>query len=329
MPQKEIPNRVSSPTAAPGLDERLSLDPGLMEALHRVGPRHYVRLVIFLILYLGTAGAAFWLAQAWDGSVWVYVANIPFYLLAAASLHGISLFTHEGVHGSLSRRPWWNRALSIACAQPVLQNYSAYKVLHLKHHNHLGEAGDPDHYANYTSWTWLEFAMHWGRLIIGYPVYIVAIPILGFRHGTSSARRWIIFETCLLAILVAGAVCSIPWLLLIHGWLIPMLIINTLVNIRGMSQHTFLEHQSDMVLGTRSILTNPVTAFFMCNENYHLEHHLYPGIPWYNLPRLHQTLRDDLKALGAPFIRSYFAFVCEFVVKSLRRSPLGKAKLRG
>jgi len=311
------------------LGERVYFDPKLTEALHQLGPRHYVRLLIFLVLYLGTAYTAFRLAQEYRGSGWVYVVNIPFYLAAAASLHGISLFTHEGVHGTLSVRAWWNRALSIACAQPVLQNYSAYKVLHLKHHHHLGQEGDPDHYANYTSWTWLQFTMHWGRLIIGYPVYIVAIPILGYRQGISSARRWIVFEVCLLILLVTAAILTLPWLFLLHGWLIPMLVINTLVNIRGMSQHTFLEHQSDPILGTRSILTNRVTAFFMCNENYHLEHHLYPGIPWYNLPRLHQMLRDDLTARGAPFIRSYFAFVCEFVAKSLRRSPLGKAHTRG
>jgi len=305
------------------------LDPRLMQALHRVGLSHYVRLASFLGLYLGTAYAAFWLAQNLPDSVWAYLANMPLYLLAAASLHGISLFTHEGVHGTLSPRPWWNRTLSIACALPVLQNYSAYKVLHLKHHHHLGQEGDPDHYANYTSWTWLEFAMHWGRLIIGYPVYIVAIPILGFRQGTSSARRWIVFEVFLLVLLIAGAMLALPWTWLLHGWLIPMVIINTLVNIRGMSQHTFLEHQSDTVLGTRSILTNRITAFFMCNENYHLEHHLYPGVPWCNLPRLHQALRNELVARGAPYIRSYFAFVCEFVVKSLRRSPLGKANPRG
>ena len=58
-----------------------------------------------------------------------------------------------------------------------------------------------------------------------------------------------------------------------------------------MSQHTLLEHHADPVLGTRSILTNRVTAFFMCNENYHLEHHLYPGVPWYNLPRLHAEMK--------------------------------------
>jgi fatty acid desaturase len=304
--------------------EKVHLDPKLLDGLRHPGHQHYARLAIFVILYFVSAAAALLMVRKFGGSHWVYAVNITFYLLAAASLHGISLFTHEGVHGTLSARPWWNRALSIACAQPVLQNFSAYKVLHLKHHHHLGQEGDPDHYANYTSWTWLEFLMHWGRLIIGYPAYITMIPILGYRHGNASARRWIIFEVCLLVALVTVAVIFVPWLWLLHCWLIPMLVINTMVNIRGMSQHTFLEHQSDTILGTRSILTNPVTAFFMCNENYHLEHHLYPSIPWYNLPRLHRLLRDELVARGAPFINSYFAFVREFFVKSLRRSPLGK-----
>jgi fatty acid desaturase len=299
-----------------------------VEELRGDGHRTYVRLALFLGFYLAAASAAISTARVFGGSAWVYAGNIPFYVLAAASLHGISLFTHEGVHGILSHRAWWNRALSIACAQPVLQNYSAYKVLHLKHHNHLGQEGDPDHYANYTRWTWLQFMMHWGRLILGYPAYIAAIPILGFRQGTRSARRWIVFEIFLLCVLVTLAILFVPRMWLVHGWLIPMILINTLVNIRGMSQHTFLEHQSDTVLGTRSILTNRVTAFFMCNENYHLEHHLFPAIPWYHLPRLHQMLREDLKARGAPFIRSYFAFVIEFVQKSFRRSPLGEAHLR-
>ncbi len=320
---------MSTPNTVTGTGERGHLDARLMEMLHRVGPKHYLRLGSFVVLYLCSSYAAFWLARSLHMGGWVYLANLPLYLLAAASLHGISLFTHEGVHGTLSPVAWWNRALSIACALPVLQNYSAYKVLHLQHHQHLGQEGDPDHYANYTNWTWLEFAMHWGRLVIGYPAYIVAIPILGYRHGNASSQRWIVFEVCLLLLLIISTAATLPWLFLLHGWVMPMLIINTLVNIRGMSQHTFLENQSATVLGTRSILTNRVTAFFMCNENYHLEHHLYPGVPWYNLPRLHQALRDELTARGAPYIRSYFAFVCEFVVKSFRRSPFGKASVRG
>ena len=96
--------------------EKVHLDPKLLDGLRHAGHQHYVRLAIFVILYFASAAAALLMVRKFGGNHWVYVANIPFYLLAAASLHGISLFTHEGVHGTLSARPWWNGALSIACA---------------------------------------------------------------------------------------------------------------------------------------------------------------------------------------------------------------------
>ncbi|MFB2970738.1 fatty acid desaturase [Aerosakkonema sp. BLCC-F183] len=294
----------------------------LLKELHRIGSHRY-RLAIFIFFYIIAVGGIFLLVEA-IATPWRYIACLPFYLLAAASLHGISLFTHEGVHGVLSNNPHWNRILSILCALPVLQNYSAYKVLHLKHHKDLGLEGDPDRYKNYTQWNWLVFLMYWGRLLIGYPVYIIAIPILGFRQGQRKDRIWIAIELALLGLLVTAVLLSpIPQSLLIHGWLIPMLFINTMVNIRGMSQHTLLEDESDLIRGTRTILTNPITRFFMCNENYHLEHHLYPAVPWYNLPRLHQELKQELTWRGAPYIPSYFAFVRDFVIASFRRTKVG------
>lgn len=303
-------------------------DPALLRELHRParhGRRHARRLAAFAVLYAAAAYAAFRLAGALPGTAWAYAACLPLYVLAAASLHGISLFTHEAVHGTLATSPGWNRALGAACALPVLQNFAAYRVLHLRHHDHLGLPGDPDHYDNYTHWTWLVFAMHWGRLAVGYPAYITAIPVLGFRHARGRERAWVLLEAGLAVLMVWAAVASpLPRGLLVHGWLMPMLVVNTLVNVRGMSQHTLLEDQADEVRGTRSILTNRVTAFFMCNENYHLEHHLYPGVPWYNLPRLHAAVRDELAARGAPYIGSYLAFVREFVVGSWRRGPLGR-----
>ncbi len=294
------------------------LPPQLSQSLHRVEHwRHAVRIAVFVLLYgIGAAGA---IAFGWLGA-------IPFYLLAAASLHGISLFTHEAVHGTLSANPVWNRVAGAACAIPVLQNCTAYRVLHLRHHRHLGEDGDPDHYANYTRWTWLVFCLNWLRLLVGYPVYIVAIPILGFRHGTTRDRIGIAAEFAA-TVLIIIAVLSLPipakWLL--HGWLIPMLFINTMVNIRGMSQHTLLENTSDDVLGTRTILTSRLVRFFMCNENYHLEHHLYPGVPWHHLPEVHAALAPELRELGAPYIASYSAFVRAFFLRSIERSPWKRA----
>jgi fatty acid desaturase len=286
--------------------------------------RHARRLAIFALFYVVGAWGAWRLVEMSTQSPWVWLIAAPCYVLAAASLHGISLFTHEAVHGTLSKHRGWNAVAGAMCAIPVLQNYSAYTVLHLRHHSHLGDERDPDHYAAYTRWTWLIFTMNWLRLLIGYPIYIIMIPILGWKHGTWRDRAGIAAEAgAAVALVVLMWRLPLPPGLLWHGWCVPMLVINFMVNVRGMSQHTLLTETTDEVRGTRSILTSRLVAFFMCNENYHLEHHLYPGVPWYHLPHVHAELKEELTARGAPYIGSYSAIVREFVGGSLRRSPLG------
>lgn len=285
------------------------LSPAEHSAFHAVDHRHLLRLPLFLALYLGAAVLA---TVAAEREV-VWLARVPLYLLAAAALHGISLFTHEGVHGTLLPHPLANRALAAICAWPVLQNFAAYRVLHLRHHADLGGPLDPDHYANYAKVPRWVMAMHWGRLIAGYPAYVTAIPVLALRHASGRERAWILLEVAAVIALAAALISAPalrPWL--VHGWLVPMLIINTLVNIRGMSQHTLLPYARDPLLGTRSILTSKPVAFFMCNENLHLEHHLYPRVPWYRLPQLHERLAPELRARKAVFIPSYGAFVVGF-----------------
>ena len=264
------------------------------------------------------------MAAAQVQSAWQWLLLVPLYLLAAASLHGISLFTHEAVHGTLMANRMLNAVFGSLCALPVLQNFSAYRVLHLRHHQHLGDEGDPDHYANYTRWSWMVFLLNWLRLLVGYPVYITAIPVLGFKHGTMRERLGVATEVLAAVALAIVVVKLVPFAWLLHGWLLPMLFINTMVNIRGLSQHTLLEHANDTVRGTRTILTSPLVRYFMCNENYHLEHHLYPGVPWHHLPQVHAALEPELRRRGAPYIASYSSFVREFLIHSVRRSPLGR-----
>ncbi len=94
-----------------------------------------LRLVLSAWRRRSRAGAA-----AKDLESWQWITLAPLYLLAAASLHGISLFTHEAVHGTLARNRWINGVFGALCAIPVLQNFSAYRVLHLRHHAHLGDS---------------------------------------------------------------------------------------------------------------------------------------------------------------------------------------------
>jgi fatty acid desaturase len=297
--------------------EKPRLEPTEARSLHRLShSKGVLRFVSFLSLYaIGGVGAVM------VSTAYPWFLAIPFWILAGASLHGISLFTHEAVHGTLSQNKIVNACLGALCAWPVWQNYSAYRVLHLAHHADLGGEHDPDHYENYTRWTWGVFTLNWLRLLIGYPIYITAIPILGWKHGSWKERTAIAVETACCAALAVVAWKFLPAAWLLHAWLGPMLFINAMVNIRGMSQHTLLEHSDDEILGTRSILTGPVVRFFMCNENYHLEHHLYPGIPWYHLPTAHRMLSPELRRRGAPFIASYSSFVVQFIRHSIRRGP--------
>src|SRR5262245_50518297 len=117
----------------------VKLSPDVLQAVHGVAHgKHYSRLAAFLGLYLVAGAGAWGCHQVWPEGIAARLAAAPLYVLAAASLHGISLFAHEAVHSTLSANSRWNWILGAACAIPVLQNCSAYRVLHLRHHKHLG-----------------------------------------------------------------------------------------------------------------------------------------------------------------------------------------------
>lgn len=44
----------------------------------------------------------------------------------------------------------------------------------------------------------------------------------------------------------------------------------------------------------RTILLGPLTRFLYWNMNYHVEHHMYPSVPFYNLGKLRQAIVIDL-----------------------------------
>jgi fatty acid desaturase len=98
-------------------------------------------------------------------------------------------------------------------------------------------------------------------------------------------------------------------------WFVPLLLMGMFTAIRGFTQHGITE-ATDPYLASRTMLPNPVIAFFLMNENYHLEHHLFPEIPSYRLRRLHQMIWPKLpRAVSG---KSYLAFLAAF----LRATPM-------
>jgi nitrite reductase/ring-hydroxylating ferredoxin subunit len=72
----------------------------------------------------------------------------------------------------------------------------------------------------------------------------------------------------------------------------------------GVTQHAGMrENVLDHRYSTRTVYMNPVFRFLYLNMNYHVEHHMFPSVPYRNLPALHAEIKDQL----APPLPTTFA----------------------
>jgi MocE subfamily Rieske [2Fe-2S] domain protein len=72
----------------------------------------------------------------------------------------------------------------------------------------------------------------------------------------------------------------------IYGaWLMP---------IYSLTQHAGLaENVLDHRINCRTVYMNPVSRWIYWNMNYHVEHHMFPLVPFHALPRLHEAIKSD------------------------------------
>lgn len=74
----------------------------------------------------------------------------------------------------------------------------------------------------------------------------------------------------------------------------------------GLTQHAGLaENVLDHRLNSRTVYMNPVFRFLYWNMNYHVEHHMFPMVPNYNLPALHAELKADMPRPYRGIIETY------------------------
>jgi fatty acid desaturase len=304
---------------------KVSLSRGLeteIAGLRRLSLAHRaVELAAFPLLW--AAGAALALrAAALPSSPARVLLEIAGVLVAALGLNAFVLLLHEGMHHVLLRSPVWNRWVSVLLGGGVLISFTAYQVMHEAHHRYLGDPRDPDEYHNYTSSPALVWALHYMRLLVGAFLYVLLIPLLAWRRGSPRERLHIVQEYALLGAAWAAALVIVPFPILLRAWLLPLVAVAVMTQLRGFTQHGITD-PSDPLLASRSIHPGPVVRFLVLNENYHLEHHLYPEIPSYNLRRLHLLLRDRLPRCVTG--SSYSGFLARFLRATWRRdeTPIG------
>jgi len=233
-------------------------------------------------------------------------------LAIAAVMMALSVVMHEGVHHLLTRSRGWNRALAIACGLPILLSADAYRALHLRHHAFERTERDPDDIETLARRGIPLVLVYYVLLAVGAYLYFPHVAVAGYRAARSRTDRLaILLEYAVLLALFGLALWYSPGAL-VRLWLLPMMVAAQLTNIRSLAEHG-LTTSGNPFTATRSVRTSPVVAFFLCNLNFHLEHHLFPAVPWYNLPAVHGLLGPAYRATGASVYDGYRAFLRDFL----------------
>ena len=78
----------------------------------------------------------------------------------------------------------------------------------------------------------------------------------------------------------------------------PIFQMTTMLQHGGLRADTWDHRES-----TRTFLVNPIHGWLLYfNMQYHVEHHLFPQVPFYNLPKLHKIIKDELPEPNRGFI---------------------------
>jgi len=279
--------------------------------LHQLDPaRNSLALATMAVAWAASAAATLYAPTAWLKAPGIFASGIV--------LHAMGVLMHDSVHGTLSPRRGLNRWLGVACTLPVFLSRSAYRAYHLPHHRHERDGCDIDEFENATRRPRLLKVLLVGWTLAGGFYYLFHIPLHAFRMGDREARRHIVEEYVLNFVLAALLFRFVPLPVLLQAWLLPALVTIKLAELRGWTEHLFTPGDTPE-RAARTITSSRAVSLAMLNLNYHLDHHLFPGVPWYNLPRLHTLLAAELERVGAPVSRSYTAHLANAFVTLFRK----------
>ncbi|MBE9198496.1 MULTISPECIES: fatty acid desaturase [unclassified Nodularia (in: cyanobacteria)] len=316
---------INSPQKLTTLEARKAVSQGIeseIRALQKSVPWHHFLYLIFpltAVVGVSVEVKAYTQGLSWNLATVEYGFGV---ILVALAMNAMFLLIHEGVHDILFPQKWLNDLAATVMGIAGFISFSAYRSMHLRHHEHLGDENDPDDYHNYTNNPKLIWLLHYNRLLWATILYLIFVPSLAWRYGNTQERIKVFTEYLFLIVTYIIIWQFVPLQLFFITWVVPFILTNFTINIRGLTQHGITD-ATDPFLASRSIEAHPIVQFLLVHENFHLEHHLFPSIPSYNLPKLHKLIlpRIHRRVTG----KSYSSFLWKFVRASLRQdeTPIG------
>jgi fatty acid desaturase len=212
---------------------------------------------------------------------------------------------HESGHGTAFKTRWMADALYQVASFMVLRRPTVWRWSHSRHHTDTIIVGRDPEIITPRPPDMLGLALNVFNLKGGFHelmgVIRNACGRLGEEEATfipemerpkvyREARIWL----AIYAVVIATA-------LHLHSWL-PLMLIGLpsfygawFYLFTGLTQHIGLaEDVLDHRLNSRTVMMNPVLRFLYWNMNYHVEHHMFPMVPYHALPKLHTEMKDEL-----------------------------------
>ena len=290
-----------------------NIESGVLRSLQQRSDGRSARDTVLWIVLLFAAAWVAWWSLGVDGVIWSQA--IPAFIIYGALYGGAAdARWHECGHGTAFRSRWANDVVYYVACVMLWRGPTLWRWSHHRHHTDtiiVGRDAEIAYPRPTSVWraAWM-FAHLEGsarlltRLVRHAVIGLDAdardlIPEHDRRRAVWEARAIVVL---LLAVVIwSVSVTSIVPLLFIGlptvygGWLMVFF---------GITQHAGL--QADVLdhrLNTRTVLMNPVLRFLYLNMNYHVEHHLFPSVPYHALPALHGAVGAQL----APALPSTWA----------------------
>ena len=261
------------------------------------GPAIRDTLIWFAALALSAAGGI-WFWGSW--------ACVPFFFIYGV-LYGSASDSrwHECGHGTAFRTPWMNHVVYEIASFMLMRNPVTWRWSHARHHTDTIIVGRDAEIATMRPPALLRLLLSYVGIV---GVWSSLIGILRNAIGTITpdeknyipeaeqpkAIRAARVHIAIYLLTIALAFYSRSWLpLMLLG--LPRIYGCWHMLLTGILQHGGLaDNVTDHRLNSRTVYMNPISRFLYWNMNYHVEHHMFPMVPFHALPRLHELIKHDL-----------------------------------
>ena len=264
-------------------------------------------------IWFGTLGLSGGLAILFWGTWWC----VPF-LFVYGTLYGSASDArwHECGHGTAFRTQWMNVVVYQIASFMLMRNPVNWRWSHARHHTDTIIVGRDAEIAVMRPPDLIRLVLNFVGIVDVYhsmPILLrnaagrlspdekSYIPEMERAKAVTAARVHIaIYGATIALALYLGS-----WLPLVLVGL-PRLYGAWHLVLVGLLQHGGLaDNVLDHRLNSRTVYMNPVSRFIYLNMNYHVEHHMFPMVPYHALPRLHELIKHDLPAANPSMWHAY------------------------